>query len=148
MSKAKKCASRGCRHLVFKSGKSPYCSRCRSRRWKARNPAKYAFHHLRNRAGERGHSFTLSFEKFTELWNSGLAQNHGRGIGFLSIDRIKNDLGYSDDNVRLLLYEVNSRRQFVGFFARQVENVNFKPNEHDIKEAEAAMAEAENQPEL
>lgn len=146
MKHTKKCETKFCRGITVKSGHSPYCAKCRSRRFKAKFPDKYAFNKLRNRAGERGHSFTLSFGKFKELWDSGLAKNHGRGIGFLSIDRIRNEFGYSDDNVRLLLYSENSRKKYVPFFARQFHQDN--PDEQDIKKAEAAMAASMNEPNL
>jgi hypothetical protein len=47
--------------------------------------------------------------------------------------------------VRLLTYSENSRKQFVPFFAKQLQNTNYKPTDEEIKEAEAAMAASMNE---
>lgn len=136
----KKCSVSRCRGSVRTSEHSDKCAKHRYRAFRDTHPDKCAFNNLRKRAHERGHSFTLSFTKFKQLWDEGLAKNHGRGAGFLSIDRVDNDRGYSDDNVRLLTYSENSRKQFVPFFAKQIENSTYKPSNEEIKEAEAEMA--------
>ena len=141
----KKCSVSRCRGSVRKSEHSDKCAKHRYREFRDKFPDKCAFNNLRKRAHERGHSFTLSFAKFKQLWDEGLAKNHGRGAGFLSIDRISNNEGYSDDNVRLLTYSENSRKQFVEFFANQLQNTNYKPSDEEIKEAEAAMAASMNE---
>jgi hypothetical protein len=133
-----KCATSYCRGIKTKSGHSPFCAKCRYRRFRDKFPAKCAFNNLRKRAHERGHSFELSFSKFEELWNAGLAKNHGRGAGFLSIDRIDNNRGYADDNVRLLTYSENSRKQYVPFFRNQFHHDN--PTAEEIKATELAVA--------
>lgn len=148
MTKHKTCASSHCRNMVRKSEHSDKCAKHRYRAFRDAHPDKCAFNNLRKRAHERGHSFSLSFTKFKQLWDEGLAKNRGRGAGFLSIDRINDAEGYSDTNVRLLLYETNSRKSFVPFFAAQIENAAFKPTAQDIKEAEEAMAASMNESEL
>jgi len=78
-----------------------------------------------------------------ELWNQGLKDNHGKGAGFLSIDRIRNSDGYSDTNVQLLTLSQNVRKNFVPYFMNMQ-----KPDEQDIREAEAAVAASMNEPDL
>jgi hypothetical protein len=136
----KRCSVSRCRGTVRKSEHSDKCARHRYRAFRDKFPDKCAFNNLRKRAHERGHAFILSFSKFKELWDEGLAKNHGRGAGFLSIDRIRNEEGYSDDNVRLLTYSENSRKQFVEFFRRQTENIAYVPTESEISEIEKKLA--------
>lgn len=116
-----KCRTKFFRGLVLKSGHSPYCAKCRHRRWKAAHPVSYHFNKLKYRAIERGHHFALSRDKFAELWNEGLRESHGKTKFSLCIDRKRNNEGYTDENVRLLTLSENSRRQYVPYFKNKAD---------------------------
>lgn len=138
------CKTKFCRgRYHIKSHSRPYCQKCNTRRWKEKYPGHYAYNNLRHRAKQRGHSFTLTRERFMELWNQGLKDNHGKGAGFLSVDRIRENEGYHDGNVQLLIIGENIRKHYVPYFQNQ------KPrDEQDIHEAELAVAASMNQPDL
>ncbi len=140
MVRTMKCRTPRCRGRTSKSQHSPYCPACRAQRWKERSPVGYHFNKLKFRAKERGHAFTLTRARFEFLWLSGLSQNHGKHKFALSIDRIKNDEGYHDSNVRLLTLSQNARRNFVPFFKNKADE--------EAAIAETAKQIAEAYPEL
>lgn len=107
-----KCRTKFCRGRTFPTGRSPYCSKCRARRWKANHPVSYAFAKLKFRAKERGHTFTLTLADFTALWNAGLGENRGRNGHCHSIDRIDPIKGYEPGNVQILTVSENVRRRY------------------------------------
>jgi hypothetical protein len=97
----------------LKSGKSPYCSRCRSRRWKEKFPLHYSFKNLRVRAKQRGKTFTLTREFYVEFaLKTDYHKLKGKTSLSLSIDRIDNRRGYEPGNIRAITLRENSRRQF------------------------------------
>jgi hypothetical protein len=105
----RKCATKFCRSKVQKTEKSPICSRCRARRWKERYPLKYSFNKLRNRAGERGHEFLLTFEDYEKFaLESGYAKRKGKTAESFSINRINPDRGYEVDNIECITLSENS----------------------------------------
>jgi len=113
MSKPNKCLTKRCRGRCYKSGKSPYCSKCRSRRFAEKNPIKYHFSKLRNRAKERGKEFTLTLEQYTYFWNtSGYAERRGKTAQSLSINRKDNSKGYHFDNIEAIPLTWNARFQY------------------------------------
>jgi len=114
-----KCRTKYCRGRTAKRHHSPFCPACQARRWKEKHPVSYYYHKLKTSARRRGKLFTLTKDKFAELWHAGMSANHGRTKFCLSVNRIKDHLGYTDDNVELLTVSENSRRRFVPFFANQ-----------------------------
>ncbi len=107
-----KCLTKLCRGKATKSGNSPYCSKCRMRRWRSAYPIKAHYSDLKHRAGQRGHQFDITLEEFTHFWNtSGYAEGHGKTKDSLSIDRINPNLGYSLSNIKVLTLSDNSIRQ-------------------------------------
>src|ERR1700723_2199204 len=116
MSKMRRCKNKYCRKLITPASHMVYCGAHNAQLWKERHPINYHYNKLKYRAKERGHSFTLTLAKFTELWNQGLRENHGKNGASLSIDRIRTGEGYHDGNVRLLTLSENSRRKFVPYF--------------------------------
>lgn len=112
----RKCKTTRCRGRATRSGHSPYCSRCRSARWKAKYPLHYAYKQLRNDARRRGHAFDLTLEEYKDFARkSGYALYKGRGAYFLSIDRRDPSKGYSADNIRAMTVRANSARvHYVG----------------------------------
>jgi hypothetical protein len=108
----RRCATKRCRKPVFKLHRSPYCSRCRTRRFKARFPLKWAFNMLRGNAKRRGKLFALTYAQYEQLAiATGYAEQKGKLATCLSIDRIDNNGGYSLDNIRVVAVSVNAARQ-------------------------------------
>ena len=133
-----KCATKFCRGLITEAGHSPYCGKCRARRWREKHPVAYAYNKLKYRAKERGHQFTLTRERFAELWNGGLSANHGKTKFSLCVDRIRPREGYHDGNVRLITLSENSRLRFVPFFKdREQEQLAIAETERAVAEAYA-----------
>lgn len=108
-----KCQTKFCRGLVLPTSHSPYCGKCRSRRFKERHPLKYSFGKLRNRAKERGHAFTLTFEQYEQFAKqTGYAELKGKTKHSLSINRKRNGEGYHVDNIEAVTLSVNSRLRY------------------------------------
>jgi len=107
-----KCATPYCRKVHnHKTSKSPYCPRCKSRRAKEVNPIKYAFRHLKFRAKERGHVFTLTLEQFEKFVSEKMPlELRGRTADCLSIDRIDPSRGYEIDNIQVMTISENSAK--------------------------------------
>ena len=135
------CLTPRCRGVVNKkTEKSPYCYRCRWAHFKERNPLRYSFGNLRRRAKQRGKDFSLSFEQYKAFAiRTDYARMKGKTSLSLSIDRKENSKGYSLDNIQALTLRANSRKQFVKFFAHQVENQAYKPSEDELAEVESKI---------
>jgi hypothetical protein len=110
-----KCFVKHCRRIVKKRDKSNKCSKHRAAAWKEKHPLKYHFNKLRNRARERGHAFTLSFEKYESicLYAGWVTENRGKTGKAYSIDRKRDGEGYHDDNVQVLTLSENCRKRYV-----------------------------------
>lgn len=108
-----KCRTKFCRGYAAPNNRlhSPYCSKCRSRRWKAKHPLHYLFNNLRHRAKLRGIEFTLTRNEFIEFAHkTNYEQLRGRNSFNLCIDRKDSSKGYSHDNIRALTIRANSAR--------------------------------------
>jgi hypothetical protein len=132
-----KCESPHCHGVATKAGHSPYCAKCRTARWKAKYPLHVSFQALRKRAKERGHAFTLSRE-FYIAWaeKTEYAKYKGKTTKSLSVDRKNRNEGYHEWNIEAITLRENSRKEHVAYWREQ----QYKPDEQDIKNAEAAMA--------
>ena len=112
-SKRRRCATERCRGVATPLGKSPYCAKCRSRRWKARYPLKYSYAKLRYRAKERGHEFQLTFEEYRSFAiATGYAFLKGKTAKSLSINRKNHSLGYKFDNIESVTLSENSKLRY------------------------------------
>lgn len=111
--KPTRCRTKFCRGRTTKTGKSPYCAKCRGRRFKEKFPLKYAFSHLRGRAKERGHDFKLTFEQYQKFAvEIGYDQLKGKHAHSLSINRKDNSKGYHIDNIEAVTLSHNSRLRY------------------------------------
>lgn len=135
------CETPRCRGIVNrKSEHSPYCTDCRRANWKASNPLRYAFGNLRRRAKQRGKDFSLTFEQYREFAiKTDYDKMRGKTSLSLSIDRINNERGYHFDNIQAITLRENTRKQFVPFFARQMENTSYEPTAEELEAVKAAM---------
>lgn len=104
------CKTKFCRGRTTEGGHSPYCGKCRNRHWKERHPLKYSFHKLRNRAKERGHTFTITFADYERFaLETGYAELKGRTKHCLSIHRKEDHIGYEPGNIQAVTVSLNSR---------------------------------------
>lgn len=68
--------------------------------WREKNPIRYKYLTLKSNAKRRRKTFTLSLEKFTEIYQPGM-----------TIDRIDPAKGYADDNVQCISLRDNVKKQ-------------------------------------
>lgn len=103
-----KCKTKFCRNVVKRSG---FCSTCRSKKCREKNRMRYAYVTLRNNAKRRNIVFEISFEYFKRFcYRTKYIQNKGITHDSYSIDRIKNNLGYIERNIRCLTVSQNSKK--------------------------------------
>ncbi|MEI6730926.1 MAG: hypothetical protein WCL30_06665 [Pseudomonadota bacterium] len=137
------CLTDFCRRTVSKATeKSPYCYHCRFLKFKNKNPLRYSFGNLRRRAAQRGKDFSLTFEQYRSFClNTDYHKLKGKTSLSLSIDRIKNSEGYHASNIAAISLRENSRKQFVPYFARQMENIAYKPSDEELNAVAEKMSE-------
>ncbi len=108
-----KCLTKFCRGQTFKNHKNTLCPKCRSRRWKDRNPLRYFFGKLKNRARERGKEFSLTFDEYKQFCAAtDYDKLKGKTKYSLSINRKNPSRGYHFDNIEAITLSLNSRLQF------------------------------------
>lgn len=137
------CLTPFCRGKVNKKKEhSPYCTGCRREMWREKNPLKYSFGNLRRRAKQRGKDFSLTFEQYREFAiKTDYARLKGKTSLSLSINRKDNSQGYHHWNIEAITLSSNSRRQFVPYFARQIENSTYEPSAEELAAVAAQMDE-------
>jgi hypothetical protein len=93
---------------------------------------------LKNRARQRGHAFTISFEYYYKtVWlDSGYAEKHGKTKECLSVDRADNAKGYVEGNLQVMTVSENSRKKFVPYFKNKADE------ERAIDETSRLVSEA------
>lgn len=135
------CRSRNCRGLVQKKHEhSPYCSRCRRNRFKAKHPLKYSWGNLKRRAKQREKAFSLTFAQYEEFAiKTDYARLKGKSSLSLSIDRKENHIGYHWWNIQAITLRENSRKQYVPYFAKQQENTNYEPTAEELANIERQL---------
>ena len=100
---------------------------------------------LKNRAGQRGHEFSITFEYYYKtVWlDTGYSERHGKTKECLSVDRKKNGIGYVPGNLTVLTVSENARKQdrkqFVKFFASQQENIAYKPTTEELAQVASKL---------
>ena len=87
------------------------CPSCHQRDMRRRHPMYYAFDNLRCNSKRRGIPFSLTFEQFKKFAvATDYIQNKGTTKNSYSIDRIKNELGYTVDNIQILTVGANASK--------------------------------------
>lgn len=107
-----KCQTKYCR----REAKGKFCSTCRSRKCRERDPYRYAFNNIRNRAKQRGLAFTITFEEFKRFCiRTKYIAGKGRAAESFTIDRIYNNVGYHIDNIQVLTKSQNIRKLHLSY---------------------------------
>jgi hypothetical protein len=108
--KTHKCQTAYCRNQI-KTG--THCSTCRYKKWREKNPVKYAYLNLKHNAKKRDILFTITFEEFKQ-WCSKVKYIGftGRSAESLTIDRRHNDIGYHIDNIQVMEKSKNIKKFF------------------------------------
>lgn len=123
----KRCRTKRCRGRVLPSARSPYCPACKHRRWKAKNPLRYFWNCLKSGARWRGIPFSLTFEQYRDFaLSTGYFNRKGKTADSLSIDRIKDELGYEQGNLQVLTLAENTRKRFVPRLRQYAEQFGVK----------------------
>lgn len=93
------------------------CAKHEHERRKERNPYQYWYSVLRRNAKRRGKVFTITLEYFTQFCKETNYINvKGRKSGSMTIDRIIDELGYIEGNIRILEVGENSRKQYTDYW--------------------------------
>lgn len=108
-----KCRTKFCRGVATKTQRSPWCPKCRTRRFKEKFPLKYSFNLLRNRARWRRKGFDLTYEEYERFAvETGYAKLKGKTKHSLTIHRLDNAGPYRADNIAAVTLSLNNRLQF------------------------------------
>jgi|GEM_PF-3185857 hypothetical protein len=111
--KTNHCKTSRCRGITTESGHSPYCAKCRYRRWRDKFPLHCSYNNLKKRAKERGKDFTLTREQYVEFaTKTDYAKMKGKTSLSLSINRKDNSQGYHYWNIEAITLSENSRKLF------------------------------------
>lgn len=107
--KKAKCATAYCRNKP--DGR--FCSTCRSRAARKKDPVKYAYLALKNNAKRRGIVFTITLSDFRQFCHKVKYIGHsGRSADSYTIDRRHNDVGYHIDNIAVITRSENVKKYF------------------------------------
>lgn len=103
-----RCHTKNCRKDA--KGRT-YCSTCRSKAARKRDPVKAAWHNLKSNAKRRGVLFTIELEDFRKWCHKVEYIGHaGRTAESWTIDRRHNDIGYHLDNIQVLTNRDNVKK--------------------------------------
>jgi hypothetical protein len=131
----KKCAAPYCSRLTV--GK--FCPCCAKRIYRAKYPMKAAYQNLRSNAKRRGKEFTITLQDFEAFCTrTQYITYKGKTKDSFSIDRPKNHLGYTPDNMEILTLQNNSLKRIYVDYDYQSKSIS-----HHI---EISMLQMENAP--
>lgn len=104
-----KCSTKYCRGQ--RAPNRTVCYKCKAKKYKEKNPLRYKYCKLRSNAKRRGHTFTVSFEEFSELvLKSGYMEKSGRAANSYHLDRIDASRGYVPGNIQVLTNSINVQK--------------------------------------
>lgn len=108
--KKNKCETRYCRSKT--NGTSKKCPKCCKRRQKNNDPEAYTYNALKNNAKRRGKVFTITLEYFRKFCaESNYIELKGIHKENATIDRINNELGYIEGNLRVITNAANNHKR-------------------------------------
>lgn len=95
-----KCKTKRCRNKV----KGGTCSTCRSRKTRAADPVRASWVTRKNNAKRRGKVYEITLEQFRAWCHkvNYFGLKRGRGADSYTVDRIREDEGYTVDNIQPL----------------------------------------------
>lgn len=108
------CSNKRCRN---KAHGRKYCSTCRSRQCRERDPIRYAFNNVKARADRDGIAFSLTLDQFKKFcYKTKYHLKKGRTIDGYNVDRIKEgrewENGYHEWNIQCLKKPDNVRKYY------------------------------------
>lgn len=87
------------------------CPKHRKRIDKVTDPVRYTYNYFKSNAKRRKKDFTITLEYFRQFCKeSGYMEGKGRTPDALTIDRVKNHLGYIPGNLQILSHSKNSAK--------------------------------------
>lgn len=87
------------------------CYKCRSREWRAKDRVKAVYYVIKTSAKRRNIEFTLTLEYLRQFCKDhGYIENKGRLRDQMTIDRIDNNKGYTNENIQVLQKGMNSSK--------------------------------------
>jgi len=105
-----KCNTEGCKNKARKNARD--CEKCHSRKFRESHPIKSRYYWLKKSAKKRNYEFTISYTYFEKLCLESNYHNlSGRGTNNLTIDRVINELGYVEGNIRVVTKHINSTKR-------------------------------------
>jgi hypothetical protein len=97
----KRCKTPGCRNKP--APEHLHCAKCLTRAYRERHPVKAAYLHLKHNAKRRGKLFTLTFAQFECFAiETEYMVKKGRTRGSFHVDRIREEDGYTVDNIQAI----------------------------------------------
>lgn len=119
-----KCKTKYCRNYVKKGRKT--CTSCVGRKHRKKHPKKYAYTALKTNAKRRGKEFTLTFEEFNEfVIKTDYMAKKGIYKTSYHIDRIKEHLGYTRENIQTLPNTQNVKKYLEYFYNERDKEMNY-----------------------
>ena len=103
------CLTEQCLGSVKPNSKSPYCAKCRSRRFRSKHRVKALYADIRQNAKRRGIGFFITIDEWiifcAETNYHNLVGNEAESM---TVDRIKAWLPYTVDNIQMITRRENS----------------------------------------
>lgn len=104
------CKTKRCANNTPKRG-GKFCYTCRNKKYKKKNPMRYCYQTLKDNAKRRGKLFDLTFDQFKSFAiENKLLMGKGRTATSYTVDRIKNHLGYTANNLQVLTLSENASK--------------------------------------
>lgn len=112
------CVAMGCSRPAEKDKRRPkpnkFCAKHRNQQQNENNMCRVTYRHLKYSAKVRNKPFTITYEYFEQWCNeTGYLAIKGRGAGFYTVDRIKQELGYEPGNLQVKEHTQNIRKYYI-----------------------------------
>lgn len=102
-----RCQTTFCRQLT----KHTHCWKCKKRVYRNKYPVRAAYQNLKSNARRRGKPFDISLAEFELFcYHTRLLTGRGRSKDSYTIDRIRNQEGYTLGNIQVLTRSKNSSK--------------------------------------
>jgi hypothetical protein len=128
------CQEPNCRREAKKGN---FCHCHSKRRYRQKYPIKAAFQNLRTNARRRGKEFLLTFEQFEAFCQrTQYMTGKGRTKDSFTIDRRRNDEGYSVENIQIMTLSENSTKRMIVDYDWESRVMRYRPAVHaDFEDA-------------